>query len=131
MATEIPIILVRSADYSQNWQTITADDLDAIRHIDTMFNGFFSEHHDFFCLDTYAEFCEWIFGYGYERDTIEEFYQFTQDEIDFLHSPEVNNQMISQLNNWFAKYKRAGYTGSEQPNEEIITLNGKRYKLID
>ncbi len=131
MPTQNPIILVRSADYDQNWQTITADDLDAIRHVDKMFDYSLSERFDFFCLDTYAEFCEWIFSYGYEGHTIAEFNQLIQEEIDFLHSPEVNNVMISQLNGWFAKYKRDGFTGSEQSNEEIITLNGKRYKLID
>jgi hypothetical protein len=65
MSNQNPIILVRSADYDQNWQTITADDLDAIRHVDKMFDYSLSERFDFFCLDTYAEFCEWIFGYGY------------------------------------------------------------------
>jgi len=127
MTTQNPIILVRSADYDQNWQTITADDLDAIRHVDKMFDYSLSERFDFFCLDTYAEFCEWIFGYGYEGHTIAEFDLLIQEEIDFLHSPEVNNQMISQLNGWFAKYKRDGF----EPDEGIIILNGKRYKLID
>lgn len=131
MTTQIPIILVQSVDYDQNWQTITADDLKAIQHIDTMFDGFFSRHHAVFSLNTYEEFSEWIEDYGYEGHTTAEFDEFIERDFDFLHSPEVNNQMISQLNNWFAKYKRAGYTGSEQPNEEIITLNGKRYKLID
>lgn len=127
MSTEIPIILVRSTDYDQNWQTITADDLDAIRHVDTMFDRFFSGHFDLFCLDTYEEFCEWIFSYGYEGHTIAEFDQLIQEDFDFLHSPEVNNVMISQLKIWFAKYKRDGF----EPDEEIITLNGKRYKRID
>jgi hypothetical protein len=131
MTTQNPIILVRTANYDQNWQTITADVLDAIRCIDEVFGRFFSDHFDFFCLDTYAEFCEWIFSYGYEGHTIDEFYQLTQDEIDFLHSPEENLSMSAQLNSWFAKYKRDGFAGSEQSNEEIITLNGKRYKLID
>ena len=128
MSTQNPIILVRSANYDQNWQTITADDLDAIRHVDTMFESFFSQHHAVFSLNTYEEFSEWIEEYGYEGHTIAEFDQLIQEEIDFLHSPEVNNVMISQLNGWFAKYKRRwGF----EPDEGIIILNGKRYKLID
>ena len=127
MTTQNPIILVRSAKSDEKWRTITADVLDAIRHIDEAFDGFFSEYFDFFCLDTYAEFCEWNYSYDYDGYTIGEFDLLIQEEIDFLHSPEVNNQMISQLNGWFAKYKRVGF----EPDEGIIILNGKRYKLID
>jgi hypothetical protein len=126
MTTETPIILVQSVDYDQNWQTITADDLDAIQHIDTMFDSFFSRHHAVFSLNTYVEFSEWIEDYGYDGYTAGEFDNFIREDFDFLHSPEVNNQMISQLNDWFARY----HNETEQ-SEEIITLNGKRYKLID
>ena len=48
MTTQNPIILVRSAKSDEKWRTITADVLDAIRHIDEAFDGFFSEYFDFF-----------------------------------------------------------------------------------
>ena len=128
------IILVRptvSAGCGK-WLTITDDDLDAINRVDEMFDGFFTDNHEVFILTGYNEFLDWMEAVdrGLEDGDVYQFEAYVREQIDFLFSPQENEDIISRLVNWFMFYEAEKQKNS-QPVENIVTLNGKRYKLVE
>jgi len=127
------IILVRPHNsLTAKWLTITDDDLDAINRVDEMFDGFFTDNHEVFILTGYNEFLDWMdaVGRGLEDGDVYEFEAYVREEIDFLFHPQENEDIISRLINWFMFYEAEKQKNS-QPVENVITLNGKRYKLVE
>lgn len=126
------IILVRpnaSAGYGK-WLTVTDDDLDAINRVDEMFDHFFTDNHDVWILTGYDEFLDWMEAAGLESHNVYQFEAYVREQIDFLFSPQENEDIISRLVNWFMFYE-AEKQKDIQPVENIVTLNGKRYKLVE
>ena len=127
------IILVRPHNsLTAKWLTITDDDLDAINRVDEIFDGFFTDNHEVFILTGYNEFLDWMdaVGRGLEDGDVYEFEAYVREEIDFLFHPQENEDIISRLINWFMFYEAEKQKNS-QPVENVITLNGKRYKLVE
>ena len=130
------IILVRpnaSAGYGK-WLTVADDDLDAINRVDEMFDGFFTDNHDVFILTGYDEFLDWMEAAdsGLEDGSVYQFESYVREQIDFLFSPQENEDIISRLINWFMQYEAENQiVNTPEPVENIVTLNGKRYKLVE
>ena len=128
------IILVRPTASAGcgKWLTITDDDLDAINRVDEMFDHFFTDNHYVFILTGYEEFLDWMEAVdrGLEDGDVYQFEAYVREQIDFLFSPQENEDIISRLVNWFMFYEAEKQKNS-QPVENIVTLNGKRYKLVE
>ena len=128
------IILVRpnaNAGYGK-WLTVTDDDLDAINRVNEMVDGFFTYNHDVFILTRYDEFLDWMEAASLESCDIYEFEAYVREQIDFLFSPQENEDIISRLVNWFMQYEAENQiVNTPEPVENIVTLNGKRYKLVE
>ena len=128
------IILVRPTALAGcgKWLTVTDDDLDAINRVDEMFDGFFTDNHEVFILTGYNEFLDWMEAVDrcLEDGDVYQFEAYVREEIDFLFSPQENEDIISRLINWFMQYEAEKQKNS-QPVENVITLNGKRYKLVE
>lgn len=127
------IILVRPhAGLFPKWLTVTDDDLDAINRVDEMFDGFFTDNHEVCILTGYDEFLDWMEAAGLESHNIYEFEAYVRGQIDFLFSPQENEDIISRLVNWFMQYEAENQiVNTPEPVENIVTLNGKRYKLVE
>ena len=129
------IILVRpssTAGYGK-WLTVTDNDLDAINRVDEMFDCFFTDNHDVWILTGYAEFLDWMkvpADSDLENLDVYQFEAYVRGQIDFLFSPQENEDIISRLINWFMFYEAEKQKNS-QPVENVIALNGKRYKLVE
>ena len=80
----------------------------------------------------YNEFLDWMdaVGRGLEDGDVYQFEAYLREEIDFLFHPQENEDIISRLINWFMFYEAEKQKNS-QPVENVITLNGKRYKLVE
>jgi len=128
------IILVRPNSLAGcgKWLTVADDDLDAINRVDEMFDGFFTDNHEVCILTGYNEFLDWMdaVGRGLEDGDVYQFEAYLREEIDFLFHPQENEDIISRLINWFMFYEAEKQKNS-QPVENVITLNGKRYKLVE
>ena len=128
------IILVRpnASAGCAKWLTVADDDLDAINRVDEMFDGFFTYNHEVFILTGYDEFLDWMEAVdrGLEDGSVYQFEAYVREQIDFLFSPQENEDIISRLVNWFMFYEAEKQKNS-QPVENIVTLNGKRYKLVE
>ena len=127
------IILARRNDSFSKWETITEEDLDAINHIDQVFDHYFSDGYDIYEIETLVDFANWFEDNGYDIYDQEEYESIVEDQIDFLHSPEINLQMKEKL---FCFRKQLLKENALQPNatssvEDIIFVDGKRYKLIE
>jgi hypothetical protein len=129
------IILVRptsNVGYGK-WLTVTDNDLDAINRVDEMFDCFFTDNHDVWILTGYAEFLDWMkvpADSDLENLDVYQFEAYVRGQIDFLFSPQENEDIISRLINWFMSYEAEKQKNS-QPVENVIALNGKRYKLVE
>ena len=128
------IILVRPTASAGcgKWLTVTDDDLDAINRVDEMFDGFFTDNHEVFILTGYNEFLDWMEAVDrcLEDGDVYQFEAYVREEIDFLFSPQENEDIISRLINWFMFYEAEKQKNS-QPAENVITIDGKRYKLVE
>ena len=128
------IILVRPTALAGDgkWLTVTDDDLDAINRVDEMFDGFFTDNHEIFILTGYDEFLDWMEAVdrGLEDSDVYQFEAYVREQIDFLFHPQENEDIISRLINWFMQYE-AEKQKNNQPVENVITIHGKRYKLVE
>ena len=129
------IILVRPHNsLTAKWLTITDDDLDAINRVDEMFDGFFADNHEVFILTGYNEFLDWMdaVGRGLEDGDVYQFEAYLREQIDFLFCPQENEDIISRLINWFMQYEAENQiVNTPEPVENVITIHGKRYKLVE
>jgi hypothetical protein len=129
------IILVRPHNsLTAKWLTITDDDLGAINRVDEMFDGFFTDNHEVFILTGYNEFLDWMdaVGRGLEDGDVYQFEAYVRGQIDFLFSPQENEDIISRLINWFMQYEAENQiVNTPEPVENVITIHGKRYKLVE
>ena len=129
------IILVRPHNsLTAKWLTITDDDLDAINRVDEMFDGFFADNHEVFILTGYNEFLDWMdaVGQGLEDGDVYQFEAYLREQIDFLFYPQENEDIISRLIKWFNHYKLDNeIDNTPEPVENVITIHGKRYKLVE
>ena len=130
------IILVRPTALAGcgKWLTVTDDDLDAINRVDEMFDGFFTDNHEVFILTGYNEFLDWMdaVGRGLEDGDVYQFEDYVRGQIDFLFSPQENEDIISRLIKWFNHYKLDNeIENTPEPVENVITIHGKRYKLVE
>jgi hypothetical protein len=91
------IILVRRNDSFEKWQTITEEDFDAINHIDQVFDCYFSDGFEVYDIETLVDFGDWLTHNGYDIYDQEEYESVIEDQVDFLHSLEVNLQMKNKL----------------------------------
>lgn len=128
------IILVRPTAWAGygKWLTVSDDDLDAINRVDEIFDAFFTDNYEVFILTGYDEFLDWMEAAdsGLESHNVYQFESYVREQIDFLFSPQENEDIISRLVNWFMFYEAEKQKNS-QPVENVITLNGKRYKLVE
>jgi hypothetical protein len=127
------IILVRSnlLACGGKWLTVTDDDLDAINRVDEMFDGFFTDKHDVWILTGYNEFLDWVEAADLQSHNVYQFEAYVRGQIDFLFSPQENEDIISRLINWFMKYDEPEIVNTPEPVENVITIHGKRYKLVE
>ena len=120
------VILARPMKQSK-WVTICEDDLDAINRIDELFDGFFHDHHEVFIITGQEEFLDWLDSAGLQDMDFFPFENYVKNNIDFLYSPTGNEAIITWLGSLFAKYKQ----DNQEESDIFITLNGKRYKLVE
>jgi len=113
---------------------ISNDDVDAYNKMKEVLGDYFAQEYPLHIVTCYDEFVDWINWEFLNDHSIYEFEGFLRDDdrIEWLGSPEENNKMISILVNNFMKYQQG--EGSQEQSasaEELITLNGKRYKLVE
>lgn len=127
------IILARRNDSFSKWETITEEDLDAINHIDQVFDHYFSDGYDIYEIETLVDFANWFEDNGYDIYDQEEYESIVEDQVDFLHSPEINLQMKERLFSFRKEFLNEGDTkdGVISTNHNEIIVNGKIYRLVE
>lgn len=129
------IILARRYNNSfSKWETITEEDLNAINHIDQVFDNYFSDGYDVYDIETIVDFTNWFQDNGYDIYDEEEYASIIDDQIDFLHSPEVNLQMKENLisfRNEICVKENLSTLDASILDDKTILFNGKKYQLIE
>ena len=80
----------------------------------------------------YNEFLDWMEAASLESCNVYEFEAYLREQIDFLFHPQENEDIISRLINWFMQYEAENQiVNTPEPVENVITIHGKRYKLVE
>jgi len=112
---------------------ISDDDLSAYNTTNELLDGFLDEEYPVHIITCYDEFVDWVFGSQLENLSIDEFDRFVEDKILWNLPPTDNDMFIDILTSSFRLFvtnTRDAQVKSQEP-ENVITLNGKRYKLVE
>jgi hypothetical protein len=113
------------------WVAISDSDVEAYNTIAELVDSSFTDKYDLYILSCYDAFYDWLEDCGLEDQDSDGFWDWMKKRIEWTFSPQKNQEQMGQLAEWFNQYKLDDQIeNTPEPVENVITIDGKRYKLV-
>jgi hypothetical protein len=124
-------LLLRDINPS-GWVAISDSDVEAYNAINELVDGNLGDRYPLYVLTHYDEFCDWLENFGLEDQDSDGFWDWTKNKIHWPFSPQETVEKLDKLAKWFNHYKLDNeIENTPEPVENVITIHGKRYKLVE
>jgi hypothetical protein len=113
------------------WVAISDSDVEAYNAINELVDSDFGDRYPLYILSCYSEFCDWLEEFGLEDQNSDGFWDWMKNRIEWIFTLQKNQEQMGQLAEWFNQYKLdTQIENTPKPVENVITIDGKRYKLV-
>ena len=124
-------LLLRDINPS-GWVAISDSDVEAYNAINELVDGDLGDRYPLYTLTRYDEFCDWLENFGLEDQDSDGFWDWMKAKVHWPFSPQETVEKIDKLAKWFNHYKLDNeIENTPEPVENVITIHGKRYKLVE
>ncbi len=124
-------LLLRDINPS-GWVAISDSDVEAYNAINELVDGNLGDRYPLYVLTSYDEFCDWLENFGLEDQDSDGFWDWMKAKVHWPFSPQETVEKIDKLAKWFNHYKLDNeIENTPEPVENVITIHGKRYKLVE
>ncbi len=106
--------------------------MEAYNAINELVDGGLGDRYPLYTLTRYDEFCDWLENFGLEDQDSDGFWDWMKAKVHWPFSPQETVEKIDKLAKWFNHYKLDNeIENTPEPVENVITIHGKRYKLVE
>lgn len=124
-------LLLRDINPS-GWVAISDSDVEAYNAINELVDGGLRDRYPLYTLTSYDEFCDWLENFGLEDQDSDGFWDWMKAKVHWPFSPQETGEKFDELAEWFNQYKLDNeIENTPEPVENVITIHGKRYKLVE